>query len=59
MIGENAEHRGRYFNGLIDDVRIYVRALSAGDIQGLYSMGDIRNYGGGMYNESGREIDYI
>ncbi|MHC4283149.1 MAG: LamG-like jellyroll fold domain-containing protein [Planctomycetota bacterium] len=30
LIGENAEHRGRYFNGLIDDVRIYVRALSAG-----------------------------
>ena len=26
-----------YFNGIIDDVRLYNRALSAGEIQGLYS----------------------
>jgi hypothetical protein len=53
LIGENAQLPGRYWNGLIDDVRIYVRALSAGEVQGLYSMSDNRNYGGGMYNESG------
>jgi hypothetical protein len=42
------------FDGIIDDVRIYKRALSAEEIQRLYSMGEGSNYGGGMYNESGR-----
>ena len=30
---------GSYFNGSLDDVRIYNRALSAGEIQQLYNMG--------------------
>ena len=28
-----------FFNGLIDDVRIYDRALSAAEVQALYNMG--------------------
>lgn len=30
-----------YFNGTIDDVRVYSRALSASEVQQLYSMADI------------------
>ncbi|MBU6320948.1 hypothetical protein KGO04_00170 [Patescibacteria group bacterium] len=30
---------GRYFNGTIDDVRVYNRALSASEIQALYAAG--------------------
>jgi hypothetical protein len=36
MIGNNGQHTTRYFNGLMDDVRIYNRALSADDILQLY-----------------------
>ena len=35
-IGECLEIRGRYWNGMIDDVRIYNYALSQQDIAGLY-----------------------
>jgi len=35
LIAENAEWRGRWWNGLIDDVRIYDQALSASDIRTL------------------------
>jgi len=35
-IGENAEQTGRYWNGLIDDVRIYNYALSHDEIVALY-----------------------
>lgn len=35
MIGENAQQIGREWNGLIDDVRIYSRALSHAEIAGL------------------------
>jgi len=35
LIGENPEALGRFFDGLIDDVRIYDRALSADEISGL------------------------
>ena len=38
-IGRSASSASRYFNGLIDDVRIYNRALSAGEIKQLYNMG--------------------
>ena len=31
-----------YFNGLIDDVRIYNRALSASEIQALYNVGAVK-----------------
>ena len=34
-IGENSETRGRYWNGLIDDVRLYNCALAPGQIQAL------------------------
>ncbi len=34
-IGENAEQTGRFWNGLIDDVRIYNYAVSEGDILAL------------------------
>jgi len=35
-IGENAEHPGREWNGLIDDVRLYNHALSAAEIKTLH-----------------------
>jgi prepilin-type N-terminal cleavage/methylation domain-containing protein len=36
LIGGNSSHFG-YFKGLIDDVRIYNRALSAAEIQAMYN----------------------
>ena len=41
-IGTNLETGGRYWNGLIDDVRIYNRALSAADVARLYTAGAAR-----------------
>jgi hypothetical protein len=38
-IGENAEQTGRIWNGLIDEVSIYNRALTATEIQSIYSAG--------------------
>jgi hypothetical protein len=38
VIGDNAEERGRQWNGLIDDVRIYSYALSPDEIGALYAM---------------------
>jgi hypothetical protein len=35
LIGENAERKGRCFDGLIDDVRIYSYALTEGEIKAL------------------------
>jgi hypothetical protein len=35
LVGENAEQMGRFFDGLIDDVRIYNYALSANEIANL------------------------
>jgi hypothetical protein len=32
LLGENAQERNRYWNGLIDDVRVYNRDLSAAEI---------------------------
>ncbi|MBN1392435.1 MAG: hypothetical protein JW947_06480, partial [Sedimentisphaerales bacterium] len=37
LIGENAEQKGRFFDGLIDDVRIYNYALKENDIMALYN----------------------
>jgi parallel beta-helix repeat protein len=37
MIGENAEQPGRFWNGLIDDVRIYTCALGPSEVYLLYS----------------------
>jgi hypothetical protein len=36
LIGENAEQTGRFFGGIIDDVRVYNYALTADKIQNLY-----------------------
>jgi len=36
-IGENAEQTGRFWHGLIDDVRIYNYALKEADIIALYN----------------------
>jgi hypothetical protein len=36
LIGENDQMRGRYWKGLIDDVRIYSYALSNNDIAAVY-----------------------
>jgi tetratricopeptide (TPR) repeat protein len=38
-IGENAEQKGRYFDGLIDDVAIFDHALSENDVKQLYDKG--------------------
>jgi len=38
-LGDNAEQPGRYWNGWIDDVRIYSYALSETEITGLYAAG--------------------
>lgn len=38
-IGENAQATGRYFNGAIDEVAIYQRALSLDEIRSHYSAG--------------------
>ena len=35
-LGENALSRGRFFNGWMDDVRLYNRGLSAEEVQSLY-----------------------
>jgi serine/threonine protein kinase len=37
LIGENAEERGHYWNGLIDDVRLYSYALSEAEVKALYA----------------------
>ncbi|NIP24127.1 MAG: DUF1080 domain-containing protein [Phycisphaerae bacterium] len=41
LIGENAQHRGRFFRGLIDDVRIYDRALSVDELRALVKAGGV------------------
>ena len=38
-IGKDEINNNRLINGLIDDVRIYNRALSAAEVQALYNMG--------------------
>jgi hypothetical protein len=37
LIGENAQQKGRFFDGLIDEVRIYNYALKENDIMALYN----------------------
>ena len=39
FIGENAEMTGRFWNGLIDDVRVYNYALSEEQIKAFYNKG--------------------
>ncbi|MGK5091030.1 LamG domain-containing protein [Deltaproteobacteria bacterium TL4] len=39
-IGKATYLSGRYFNGSIDDIRIYTRALSESEIQALYNEGE-------------------
>ena len=39
MIGSEANPVNRTWLGLIDDVRIYDRALSAEEVQALYNLG--------------------
>ncbi len=41
LIGANDQAKGRLFRGLIDDVRIYDRALSVGEIQALVKAGGV------------------
>jgi len=38
-IGSNQDQLGKTINGLIDDVRVYNRALSAGEVAALYNVG--------------------
>jgi hypothetical protein len=38
-IGRSPDGPSKYWNGLIDDVRIYNRALSADEIKRLYNAG--------------------
>src|SRR3989338_7380524 len=39
VIGKNYDGTNKFFNGLIDDVRIYSRALSAAEVYNLYKSG--------------------
>ncbi len=39
LIGDNAEMPGRFWNGLIDDVRVYSYALTPDEVQALYTGG--------------------
>src|SRR5204863_3232754 len=39
MIGENPDARGRYWNGLVDDVAIWNRVLTEPEISALYAGG--------------------
>jgi hypothetical protein len=39
LIGENAVSRGRFFNGWMDDVRLYDYGLSEQEVQALYRTG--------------------
>jgi len=36
-IGRNPQYAGDYFSGVVDDVRIYSRAMSAGEVAALYT----------------------
>jgi hypothetical protein len=38
-LGENAQMSGRIFNGLIDEVSLYNRALTASEVQAIYAAG--------------------
>ena len=38
-IGENAEQTGRFWNGLIDDMRVYNYALPENEVKALYKKG--------------------
>jgi hypothetical protein len=38
-VGRLGTYGGYYFNGKIDEVRMYDRALSASDVQALYQLG--------------------
>jgi hypothetical protein len=39
LLGENAASRGRFFNGWMDDVRLYSYGLSEAEVQALYRGG--------------------
>ena len=43
FIGFTKNYSGTYFNGLIDDLRIYNRALSESEIKALYKLGQKEN----------------
>ncbi|MBD3163611.1 hypothetical protein GF323_00245 [Candidatus Woesearchaeota archaeon] len=39
QIGKDADAAGSYFNGMIDEVMVFNRSLSSGEISALYSLG--------------------
>jgi serine/threonine protein kinase/tetratricopeptide (TPR) repeat protein len=41
LIGENSSEKGHYWNGLIDDLRIYSYALSEAEVKALYEEGKL------------------
>jgi hypothetical protein len=44
-LGRNTEW-GEYFDGKIDDVRLYRRALSEDQVETIYNGGELDEYGG-------------
>lgn len=48
LVGLNAEHRGRGWSGMIDDVRIYSYGLSAGEVNMLFEGGSGGGTSGGI-----------
>jgi hypothetical protein len=57
-IGENLQQRGRYLNGLVDDVRVYNCALSAAEIAQLVGPGDPNLVGWWKLDETSGDIAY-
>ena len=57
-IGGNCGGTGSWYNGTIDDVRVYNRALSASEIATLYLIGG-GSGGGGCSNPTGTEGQII
>ena len=44
IVGNDSGAASRYYNGLLDDVRVYNRALSANEIQRIYDSGRYARY---------------
>jgi hypothetical protein len=62
MIGENAQPSGRYWNGMIDDVRVYSRGLSAGEVNIIKAGGTVADpnnliVGHWKLDEAGCEVE--
>jgi len=64
LVGENAGATGRYWDGVLDDVRIYDHALTGAEVAQMYGPGpanasfEYPNISGHAYNPSGIDWSY-